>query len=117
MTEALKEKKMAKIVRSKIPQIIESLGRTPDVSMESKHTATAKQLLREKISEEAKELVEAKSVDDIAEEAGDLIQAVLDYVNVATGLNEHEIFSVVRMSKNLKRGTFVNETGMITILK
>lgn len=117
MIEDLKEIKMAKIVRSKIPQIIESLGRTPDVSMESKHTTTAKQLLRDKISEEAEELVEAKSVDDIAEEAGDLIQAVLDYVNITTGLGEHEIFSVVRTSKNLKRGTFVNEAGMVTILK
>jgi len=46
-----------------------------------------------------------------------LIQAVLDYVNIATGLNEQEILSVVRTSKNLKRGTFVNETGMVTILK
>lgn len=108
---------MAKIVRSKIPQIIESLGRTPDVTMESKHTPGAKQMLRDKISEEARELVEAKSVDDIAEEAGDLIQAVIDYVNVSTGLNEWDIFNVVRLSKNLKRGTFIDDTGMVTILK
>jgi len=101
-----------KIVRTKMQEIITANGNTPEIV--GYPAADSIDKIKNKIREEVNELIEAKSADLIIEEAADVIQIILDYLRVIEyGPEELEI---VRLAKEIKRGSFISENGMISYL-
>lgn len=104
-----------KIVRTDIPDIIRANGSTPTVTDIPMSARTAKEKFKEKLQEEINELISAKSRDDIAEEAIDVIQCVYDYVSLFN-LSEEDL-ELVRKAKVAKRGTYISKQNTLTYLK
>ncbi|HHW21399.1 MAG TPA: nucleoside triphosphate pyrophosphohydrolase [Clostridiaceae bacterium] len=90
--------KYNKLVRDKIPEIIEKSGRkaiTEKVSEEAYYM-----LLNEKLDEERKEYLESLRVEELADLV-EVIYAILEYKKVSI-----EDFERMRIEKAAKRGTF-----------
>jgi predicted house-cleaning noncanonical NTP pyrophosphatase (MazG superfamily) len=100
-----KIRKYNKIVRTKIPAIIRANGSEPEMmdgETIAKQTGT---LFKQKLQEEINELIEAKSTDEILDEAADVVQAVIDYlITIGHSVDDLEI---ARAAKEIKRGTFL----------
>lgn len=101
-----------KMVRMKMQEIITANGNTPSITGYPATDSLDK--IKDKIKEEVEELLEAKSSDYILEEAADVIQIVIDYLKVI-GYGPEEL-EVVRLAKEIKRGGFISDTGMIAYL-
>ena len=91
-----------KLIRDKIPEIIRSKGSIPKVSVltEKKY----RKALKEKMGEEAKELLEAKTKNDVLNELADiqeLIKAVAKNHKIAIKAVENK-----RKKKVKERGSF-----------
>ena len=112
-------KEYNKIVRSRIPKIIEENGSTPDIDRVQLFTSEAKQLLKNKVMEEAQEVFESNARDELLEEIADL-QEALDALKYSLNVAEDDI-RTIRKSKNLTRGGFIahdnayNETYLIKL--
>lgn len=104
-----------KIVRSKMPEIIEEKGNVPDFAILHNESTNIVEKFKNKIMEEANELLNAKSSDEIIEEAADLYQVILDYISLKKYSKED--LEIVRNSKVIKRGAFLNSQGSATFLK
>lgn len=100
-----------KLVRNKIPEIIKANGSTPRVIDIHRDSENLTQKFHAKILEETTELSEAKSLDEIIEEAADLIQVVLDYVRTK-GFTIEDL-ETVRHAKAIKCGTFFDEDRLV----
>ncbi|MGI6622341.1 MAG: nucleoside triphosphate pyrophosphohydrolase [Clostridiaceae bacterium] len=90
--------KYNKLVRDKIPEIIEKSGRkaiTEKVSEEAYYM-----LLNEKLDEERKEYLESLRVEELADLV-EVIYAILEYKKVPI-----EDFEAMRIEKAAKRGAF-----------
>lgn len=90
--------KYNKLVRDKIPEIIEKSGRkaiTEKVSEEAYYM-----LLNEKLDEERKEYLESLRVEELADLV-EVIYAILEYKKVPI-----EDFEAMRIEKVAKRGAF-----------
>lgn len=92
----------AKLVRDKIPEIIRQQGEEPRV--ETLSSTELEQFVNQKISEEAKELSEAKTDADVLEEAADLIEILRKKLAIRS-LSLEDV-EVVRQQKLEKRGGF-----------
>ena len=91
-----------KLVRDKVPDIIEKSGRTPVTRVAGQGEFTG--ALKEKILEEARELVNAASEEEELEEIIDIMEAVNAYMkqkDVPVGRAE-----MMRKHKLRKRGGF-----------
>lgn len=97
-----------KLVRAHIPQIIKDNGGEPNVARLSAKSPEAKTLFKKKIIEEAEELHDANSRDNILEEAADLYQVILDYLE-SQGLSSSEL-EQVRKAKITTRGKYTRTT-------
>ena len=89
-----------KLVRDKIPQIIEENGKKSHC-----HIADEKEYLealKDKINEEVEEFYETPSIEEMADIL-EVLGALADY----HGFNKDEI-EKVRLEKNKKRGAFIN---------
>jgi len=94
-----------KIVRTKIPQIIRDNGSEPKIRDDEATFKDTRKLFKLKILEEAYELRDAKSTDEILDEAADVVQVVIDYLStVGHSIDDLEI---ARAAKEIKRGTFL----------
>lgn len=71
---------MKKLVRDKIPAIIEASGRK--AKFEEFSNADVRYYVRRKLDEELIEVLKAKTKADIAEELGDLLQVMEKYAEV-----------------------------------
>ncbi|KHD37129.1 phosphoribosyl-ATP pyrophosphohydrolase [Clostridium acetobutylicum] len=87
-----------KLVRDKIPEIIENSGKTFDIHYAKKEDLTA--LLEAKLLEEAKEFSEDKNLEELA----DLMEVVLGLAS-ALGFSEEELMKK-RTEKKAERGGF-----------
>ena len=103
-----------KIVRTKIPKIIEQNGKTSRVIEHKLESKGAKSLLKQKVLEEAKEVFDSRSEDNLLEEMADLYEA-LDALKIAHfGLiSADEMIKTVRESKNITRGSFIDKNKYI----
>lgn len=87
-----------KLVRDKIPQIIEQSGKQAVVEEVSGEEYL--QLLKAKLGEELQEYLDSQSVEELADLV-EVVYAILDYANVS--LQE---FETIRQQKVLVRGAF-----------
>ncbi len=87
-----------KLVRDKIPQIIENANKIPvtEILDDEKYKA----MLDLKLSEELKEYLESDNVEELADLV-EVIYNILAYKNVDT-----ETFEQIRQEKNNKNGSF-----------
>jgi inorganic pyrophosphatase len=91
-----------KLVRDKIPQVIRGKGcSVNDYEIVGSELNTA---LKNKIIEEAQEVVESKSIEALKEELADLLE-VISATMSANKINPEEI-EKIRSTKNQERGTF-----------
>jgi len=102
----MSEKKIFnKLVRDRIPEIIESNGEIPEIEILD-DTEYAR-MLQEKLFEESNELLNANDVNIKVEELADVLEVVHAIADVLEVTME-EIESV-RLSKQEKRGAFKNK--------
>jgi predicted house-cleaning noncanonical NTP pyrophosphatase (MazG superfamily) len=93
---------MAKLVRDRIPDIIRASGRLPVVTTltECEYRAA----LRDKLREEAAELLEARTPDAVVEEAADIFEVLIAIV-ADHGATPAHILDVAQR-KRTERGGF-----------
>lgn len=93
---------MEKLVRDKIPEIIEQKGETADYYIAGDDTYY--QMLCVKLHEEALELTECKNVMEAKEEAADVLE-VLEALYAYWGFSEKDVLEL-KADKKLRRGGF-----------
>lgn len=91
-----------KLVRDKIPQIIEASGKTCEVKILDDEAY--EEALKAKLLEEMNEVQSAKSDEELIEELADLYE-VLSSIITAKGISKKQFLDIVK-SKNDKRGGF-----------
>ncbi|KKQ32267.1 MAG: hypothetical protein US49_C0011G0008 [candidate division TM6 bacterium GW2011_GWF2_37_49] len=94
--------KFDKLVRDKIPEMIQSEGSV--VHSKKLHGDKLVEALKNKLLEEAHEVLQAKSVNELKEELADVME-VLTAIASAQNIDLAEI-EEARISKNVKRGGF-----------
>ena len=91
-------KKYSKLVRDRIPEIIEKSGRRPVV--ETLDDEAYKKYLHEKLREEVQEYLESDNIDELADLV-EVIYALLNYKGIS--IND---FEDLRKKKAIERGAF-----------
>lgn len=94
----MRVKKYNKLVRDRIPEIIEKSGMRPVV--ETLDDEAYKKYLHEKLGEEMQEYLESDNVDELADLV-EVIYALLDYKGMS--INN---FEELRKKKAVERGAF-----------
>lgn len=97
-----------KLVRDKIPQIIENAGKEPVIKVLS--DSEYEMELTKKLQEELNEFKEDNSIEELAD-LQEVINAILHYKNVT----KDEFQSVIE-SKSNKRGAFNNRIYLESVL-
>jgi predicted house-cleaning noncanonical NTP pyrophosphatase (MazG superfamily) len=87
-----------KLVRDRIPEIIEAAGKTPVTEVLSADDFLV--MLHEKLDEEVKEYHETRSIDELADLV-EVVYAILDFRCVP-----HQEFEELRQLKRERRGAF-----------
>ena len=91
-----------KLVRDRIPEIIQKEGNIADIIILSEESF--KQAIKEKLIEEATEVCNAQNRDDILSELADL-QEVMDTIKQLYNINTLEV-NTIQAVKALQRGKF-----------
>ena len=91
-----------KLVRDRIPEIIQKEGNTADIIILSEESFI--QAIKEKLIEEATEVCNAQNRDDILSELADL-QEVMDTIKQLYNINTLEV-NTIQAVKALQRGKF-----------
>lgn len=87
-----------KLVRDRIPKIIESTGKTYELHVADKNEYVAK--LHEKLSEESKEFLETPNVEEMADIL-EVIDTLIDFYDL-----DRELIKQYKENKNSNRGSF-----------
>ena len=95
-----------KLVRDKIPQIINSKGDT--CLTRTLNDDEYINALNEKLEEELKEYLESGDIEELAD-LEEVLRAILDFKQVA-----HETFEKIRIEKVNKRGAFKERLFLIS---
>lgn len=99
-----------KLVRDRIPEIIEKAGEKPSVRTLAGNYEYLREI-RKKISEEAAELIQAKNKKEAINEIID-IQELIDTLIAEMGITKFELWEFQRR-KNKKRGGFKKRLFLI----
>lgn len=91
-----------KLVRDNIPKIIENEGKKFKTRILDDKEYELE--LRKKLIEEAKELFEAKSIEEIINELADIYE-IIEYLLIVNKIDKRSI-DVSRFKKNMKNGSF-----------
>lgn len=91
-----------KLIRDRIPEIIEKDGNTADIIILSEESF--KQAIKEKLIEEATEVLNADNRDEVLSELADL-QEVMDTIKQMYNINTLEV-NTIQAVKALQRGKF-----------
>lgn len=100
-----------KLVRDKIPQIIEASGKTCEVKILDE--LAYEQALKDKLIEEMNEVHGAKNEDELIEELADLYE-VLSSLVAAKGVSEEQFLKIAK-AKNEKRGGFRDKVFLVKV--
>lgn len=100
-----------KLVRDRIPQIIEASGKTCKV--EILDDTAYEYALRAKLVEELNEVQAAKTDEELIEELADLYE-VLNALVVSKGYTEEQFLSIVK-KKSDKRGGFRDKIYLVGV--
>ncbi|HBP01143.1 MAG: hypothetical protein UY41_C0012G0002 [Candidatus Moranbacteria bacterium GW2011_GWE1_49_15] len=100
---------MAKLVRDKIPEIIEGNGEIPVVRIANNEEYGKK--LKEKLVEEVQEYFESESFEELADIL-EVVHALCDYKDIP-----REKLESIRAEKAEKRGAFKNKIILIETKK
>lgn len=100
--EAYQSGEHNKLVRDKIPQQIEAGGFTPVIHIA--HGREYIKRIRDKLSEEVSELLDAQSREEAEEEIGDIIEVLHVYAQIAG--TEMRIVEAKRQAKHTTNGGF-----------
>ena len=87
-----------KLIRDKIPQIIEATGKSAIVEKVSDDSYET--LLNQKLTEELQEYLDSNDIEELADLV-EVIYAILDSRNISI-----QDFESIRLNKVLKRGAF-----------
>ena len=90
-----------KLVRDRIPEIIEKDGEVPFTKILSDEEY--KEELKKKLREEAEELILAKDNDELIKEIGDVLE-VLEYIEKSFGLDKEKILKIKKERKQNRGG-------------
>lgn len=101
--------KYNKLIRDRIPEIIESSGKKAIV--EKVQGEELLNLLNKKLQEELNEYKESGEVEELADLV-EVVQAILDYKNVTL-----EEFNKIRETKNEFRGSFKEGLLLIEVVE
>lgn len=107
--ENMKIIKYNKLIRDRIPEIIESSGKTAIVEKVQGEELLG--LLNKKLFEELKEYEESNKVEELADLV-EVVQAILDYKGVTI-----EDFNKIREKKNESRGAFKEGLLLIEVVE
>ena len=91
-----------KLVRDRIPEIIQKEGNTADIIILSEESFI--QAIKEKLIEEANEVLNADNRDDVLSELADL-REVMDAIKQIYNINTLEV-NTIQAVKALQRGKF-----------
>ena len=91
-----------KLIRDRIPEIITKDGNTADIIILSEESF--KQAIKEKLIEEATEILNADNRDEVLSELADL-QEVMDTIKQMYNINTLEV-NTIQAVKALQRGKF-----------
>lgn len=91
-----------KLIRDRIPEIIAKDGNTADIIILSEESF--KQAIKEKLIEEATEVLNADNRDEVLSELADL-QEVMDTIKQMYNINTLEV-NTIQAVKALQRGKF-----------
>lgn len=101
--------KYNKLIRDRIPEIIEASGKKAVVEkVEGKELLD---LLNKKLFEELKEYEESGEVEELADLV-EVVQAILDYKDISI-----EEFNKLREKKNISRGAFKEGLLLIEVVE
>jgi len=96
-----------KLVRDKIPQVIQKSGKKPVVKILSE--AQYKKALDQKLKEEIKEYSKSKTVEELA----DIEEIILAILKVRRISNSE--FNKIRIQKAKERGSFNNRIKLVKV--
>src|SRR5690606_2219593 len=102
-----------KLVRDKIPQIIEARGKTCEVK--TLDDAAYEEALKTKLIEEMNEVQSAKNDDELIEELADLYEVLRSLV-ATKGVSKEQFMAIVN-GKNESRGGFEDRVFLKTVSK
>lgn len=102
-----------KLVRDRIPEIITKDGNTADIIILSEEAFN--QAIKEKLVEEAIEVLNAQTRDDIASELADL-QEVMDTIKQIYNINTLEV-NTIQAVKALQRGKFEKKLFLKSVIE
>lgn len=105
----MKNIKYNKLIRDRIPEIIESSGKTAIVEKVQGEELLG--LLNKKLFEELKEYEESDEVEELADLV-EVVQAILDYKGISI-----EDFNKIREKKNTARGAFKEGLLLIEVVE
>jgi len=91
-----------KLIRDRIPEIIAEKGKKSKTSELSDEKFIT--YLKKKVVEEAQELLEAKTKEEVADEIADILE-LIDYIEKEYGLTREEILKL-KEKKKKDRGGF-----------
>ena len=94
---------MGKLVRDRVPEIIEKSGKTP--VYHKAHYTEVEQLLKDKLVEEVNELLATTNSDDLLEEAADIYE-VLIAILFTNGYDTKSLLAKAE-DKRFARGAFI----------
>ncbi|MDH4359050.1 MAG: nucleoside triphosphate pyrophosphohydrolase [Candidatus Berkelbacteria bacterium] len=102
-----------KLIRDRIPEIIEGAGEIPHLRKLGKKEF--KEELKKKVLEEARELIGSKSKKEILNEVVD-IQELIDWLAKELKINPSQL-GKLQAEKNKKRGSFKKKLFLISTNK
>jgi len=105
----MKTIKYNKLIRDRIPEIIEASGKKAIV--EKVEGEELLDLLNKKLFEELKEYEESGEVEELADLV-EVVQAILDYKRISI-----EDFNKIREKKNMSRGAFKEGLLLIEVVE
>lgn len=109
-TDLAAENEYPKLIRDKIPEICEANAQTIEIRTLNDDKEYLKYLLK-KVIEEATELVEAETDENLVEEIVD-VREVMDAILALKGVSEVDA-KVIQDEKRIKRGGFAGRLLML----
>lgn len=101
--------KYNKLIRDRIPEIIEASGKKAVV--EKVEGQELLNLLNKKLFEELKEYEESEEIEELADLV-EVVEAILDYKNISI-----EEFNKIREKKNISRGKFKEGLLLVEVVE